>query len=51
VLTDANVLVLAHVLETEGCGTLILPARGPVLQNSILEMLLENIDLPVLLVT
>ncbi|MFZ6030130.1 MAG: universal stress protein [Chloroflexota bacterium] len=50
-LMSANMLYLADVLQTERCGTLILPARGAVLQNDILIALLENIELPIMLVT
>lgn len=50
-LTRANVLGLVDVLQAEGCGTLVLPARSSTLQNSILVALLEHLDLPVLLVT
>jgi nucleotide-binding universal stress UspA family protein len=50
-LTGANVFWLADILEAEGCGTLVLPARSSALQNSVLVALLEHLDLPVLLVT
>jgi hypothetical protein len=50
-LTSANVLRLADVLQAEGCGTLVLPARGFTLRNNVLVTLLEHLDLPVLLVT
>ena len=50
-LTRANVLGLVDILQAEGCGTLVLPARSSTLQNSILVALLEHLDLPVLLVT
>ena len=50
-LTDDNVARLADVLQSEGCGILVLPARGAALQDSVLLALLEQLDLPVLLVT
>ena len=50
-LTSANVLRLVDILQAEECGTLVLPAQTSALQNSVLVTLLENLDLPVLLVT
>jgi nucleotide-binding universal stress UspA family protein len=50
-LTGTNVQWLADILQAEGCGTLVLPARIAALQNSVLVALLEHLDLPVLLVT
>jgi nucleotide-binding universal stress UspA family protein len=50
-LTSTDVLRLADVLQVEGCGTLVLPARTATLQSSALVALLERLDLPVLLVT
>jgi nucleotide-binding universal stress UspA family protein len=50
-LTSANVLYLVDILQAEGCGTLVVPAQGSVLQDSTLVTLLEHLDLPVLLVT
>jgi nucleotide-binding universal stress UspA family protein len=50
-LTGANALWLADILQAEGCGMLVLPARSSALQDSVLVELLEHLDLPVLLVT
>jgi nucleotide-binding universal stress UspA family protein len=50
-VTGANVLQLADLLHREDCGTLVLPARGPISQDNLLVALLEHLDLPVLLVT
>jgi nucleotide-binding universal stress UspA family protein len=50
-LTSANLLRLAHILHTEGCGALVLPAQSAALQSSVLVALMEQLDLPVLLVT
>jgi nucleotide-binding universal stress UspA family protein len=50
-LTSANALWLADILQAEGCGMLVLPARSSALQDSVLVELLEHLDLPVLLVT
>jgi nucleotide-binding universal stress UspA family protein len=50
-LTSANALHLADILQAEGCGMLVLPARSSALQDSVLVALLEHLDLPVLLVT
>lgn len=44
-------LQLVDALETECCGTLVLPARSEALKNSALVTLLENMDVPVMLVT
>jgi nucleotide-binding universal stress UspA family protein len=50
-LSSANVLQLADILQSEECGTLVLPARSSALQNDTLVALLEYLDLPMLLVT
>lgn len=50
-LTSANVLPLVDILQAEDCGMLILPAQGFALHSSILVQLLEQLELPVLLVT
>ena len=46
-----NIRRLADILLTEGCGTVVLPARSSVLQNSTLTSLLDYLELPILLVT
>jgi nucleotide-binding universal stress UspA family protein len=50
-LTSANVLQLVDILQTEECGTLVIPARSSALHDSTIVTLLEHLDLPVLLVT
>lgn len=50
-LKDSNALQLAHALRAEGCGMVILPARSATLQNDALVELLEQLELPSLLVT
>lgn len=50
-LTSTNVLPLVDILQAEDCGMLILPARCFALQSSALVQLLEQLELPVLLVT
>lgn len=50
-LTSTNVIRLVDILQAEDCGMLILPAQGIALQSSVVEQLLEQIELPVLLVT
>jgi nucleotide-binding universal stress UspA family protein len=50
-LTSTNVHWLADILQSEGCGMLVLPARSSALQDSVLVALLEHLNLPVLLVT
>jgi nucleotide-binding universal stress UspA family protein len=50
-LTSTSVLPLVDILQAEDCGMLILPARGFALQSSVLVQLLEQLELPVLLVT
>jgi len=49
--TGTNIRRLADILLTEGCGTVVLPARSSVLQNSMLAALLDYLELPILLVT
>jgi nucleotide-binding universal stress UspA family protein len=51
VLTSTNVLPLVDILQAEDCGMLILPTRGFALHSSALVQLLEQLELPVLLVT
>lgn len=50
-LTSTNVLPLVDILQTKDCGMLILPARSSALHSDVLVQLLEQITLPVLLVT
>lgn len=49
-LTRANVSRLASLVQVEGCGVLVLPARTPLLEDRALLTLLSRIDIPVLLV-
>ncbi len=49
--TGTNIRRLADILLTEGCGTVVSPARSSVLQNSTLASLLDYLELPILLVT
>lgn len=50
-LNSANHLLVVDALQSESCGMLVLPARSQVLQESVLVKLLEQLHLPVLLVT
>lgn len=50
-LTQASAFQLADVLLSEGCGTVILPTHSETLRSDLLEAFLENLELPVLLVT
>jgi hypothetical protein len=49
-LTTSNVPTLVQFLHLERCGTLVLPARGALLQEESVLELLDEIDIPVLLV-
>jgi nucleotide-binding universal stress UspA family protein len=49
--SSADLMQLIDALLTERCGTLVLPARSAILQNSGMVELLEQVDLPILLVT
>jgi hypothetical protein len=49
-LLKSNVPKLARVLQEEETGTPVLPATSPLLQDEGLQMLLDEIDVPVLLV-
>jgi nucleotide-binding universal stress UspA family protein len=49
-LTKLSVPKLAHIVQTEGRGTLVLPARSALLQGEVLLALLDEIEMPVLLV-
>jgi nucleotide-binding universal stress UspA family protein/sulfur relay (sulfurtransferase) DsrF/TusC family protein len=50
ILTRFNVPSLVDALETERCGTVVLPARSAILSDSALQALLDEIQVPVLLV-
>lgn len=50
-LNGGNVLLLADILQSERCGLLVLPLRREALHSNPLQLLLEHVDLPVLLVT
>jgi nucleotide-binding universal stress UspA family protein len=50
VLTSSNIPSLVDALETEGCGTLVLPAHSTLLGDAALQALLDEIRVPVLLV-
>jgi nucleotide-binding universal stress UspA family protein len=49
-LTRSSVPKLAHLVRTEGCGTLVLPAKVTLLQDEALLALLDEIDVPTLFV-
>jgi nucleotide-binding universal stress UspA family protein len=49
-LTDSNVSRLAEVIRSEECGTLVLPVKSAILEDSALQRLLEELEIPVLLV-
>ena len=49
-LTKLSVPRLAHILQTEERGTLVLPARSALLQDEVLLALLDEVEMPVLLV-
>jgi len=49
-LSASNVRRLAHMVRTEGCGTLVLPARSRLLHKDMLLDLLDETEIPVLLV-
>jgi nucleotide-binding universal stress UspA family protein len=49
-LTEWNVPGLAHMLETERAGTLVLPAQSDLLQDDALLTLLDEIEIPILCV-
>jgi nucleotide-binding universal stress UspA family protein len=50
-LRHASVLQLVDALESEMCGALVLPARSAALQSNAMVSLLENLEVPALLVT
>ena len=49
-LGEADLPGLAHRLQTEPCGTLVLPAEGSLLREEEVTQLLEETEVPVLLV-
>ncbi len=49
-LTSPAVPRLAESLQAEECGVLVLPAEGPLLRDAAVMALLEEIEIPVLLV-
>jgi nucleotide-binding universal stress UspA family protein len=49
-LTESNVPKIASIVRMAGGGTLVLPARGSVLHDEALVGLLNEVDVPVLLV-
>jgi hypothetical protein len=49
-LSKSNVSTLVQLLHIERCGTLVLPVRGALLQEESILELLDEIDIPVLLV-
>ena len=49
-LTESNVSRLVEAIKSEECGTLILPVKSAVLEDSALQGLLEELELPILLV-
>ena len=50
VLTGSSVSRLARAVQMERGGTLVVPARSPLLQGEVLLQLLDEVDIPVLLV-
>ena len=49
-LSTTNVPNLVNTLHTEQCGTLVLPSRSDVLDVEALQAVLDEIEIPVLLV-
>jgi len=49
-LTESNVSRLVQAIESEECGMLILPVKSAVLEDSALQGLLEELEIPILLV-
>jgi nucleotide-binding universal stress UspA family protein len=49
-LTEAAVPKLMHMLKTEWCGMLVLPAESALLRDEALTTLVEELDFPVLLI-
>jgi nucleotide-binding universal stress UspA family protein len=50
VLSRSNVPTLSRLVESEGCGTLVLPAKSALLRDEALLALLDAIDVPTLFV-
>jgi hypothetical protein len=46
----SNVTALARLVNSERCGTLVLPVTGLLLQDEAVLELLDQIEIPVLLV-
>ena len=49
-LTESNVTRLVAAIESEECGTLILPVKSAILEDTALQGLLEELEIPILLV-
>jgi nucleotide-binding universal stress UspA family protein len=49
-LTGSTVERIARAIEEEGCGTLVLPARSVVLEDTAVQELMDEIQVPTLLV-
>jgi nucleotide-binding universal stress UspA family protein len=49
-LTESNVFRLVQAIKDEECGTLILPVTSTILEDSALQGLLEELEIPILLV-
>jgi nucleotide-binding universal stress UspA family protein len=50
VLADGNAAALAHAVHAQPCGMLILPATAELLEDEAVLQLVDDIDIPVLLV-
>jgi len=49
-LIRSNVSRLSRLVRSEGCGTLVLPAKSTLLRDEALLALLDEIDVPTLFV-
>ena len=49
-LTESNVSRLVEAIKSEECGTLVLPVKSAILEDSALQGLLEELEIPILLV-
>jgi nucleotide-binding universal stress UspA family protein len=49
-LAETTVARLVRILQAQGCGTLVLPARGAMLQDDFMQALMDEVRAPVLLV-
>jgi hypothetical protein len=49
-LTESNVSKIASIVQTGGGGTMVLPAKSTILHDDALLRLLDQVDVPVLLV-